>query len=698
MAASSDDVVASGAVNISGAESFRDVWVRQIYPLIKPDYEELLMATPLRMKAKHDKTLERISEKKDKKEKKEEKDKKEKTESREEGECMLRKIESVVMEVREKSERRNAYMNLAWTGPHDNTRLQVNIPYDKVANMAVDMFCDTSKAASAEGAEASSTPASVHGDETEKLGEAKATLLQVMQRRGALPWRIPDKVERGFEIPICITDTYAVPELGKFKRLGMDVVVNAVWLALFWAKEERNDAAVSALRRLILDWPMDFVLIAGSTPEELDENMFKWAVNMSAKVERLRDFVGLENNNMMRIVAAAADIVRAKLVSGKKANAVFVHKWLVENVRWGVFHCPDIPTVERHMSNWGAIEKNGRALELIEAAVQRWGRNNLLDWPTKLQTIVSKTDANSLRYVVEVLYTQMWRKNVPDPYGVAELRRVIPEILWVRSYVRAFVRQYSEVFKSPTDPADKQGLLTMSLVKRSIDSPLTFFMKTESPERDPTWLQSLPNEALRCFMKHALDISLGLYQPEIKGSLQMIAGDKYSVEKFHKSTRVHQRFTTLFLVAYDSLVATPSAASAGGAESQGGEEEARQQGDGSVGSQKQDCQAEKNKVDSKETDLAAFRTQCEKHCTRELEARLVSLVAEGSHIEIKASVTSSRLYQNLTDSVPCMAFYDVKNAKLCSIFEGEGPIVFIVLRTSRSTVRFPRRGVSNAPF
>ncbi len=39
-------------------------------------------------------------------------------------------------------------------------------------------------------------------------------------------------VERGFEIPICITDTAVVPELGDFKRLGMDCVVNAVWLAL----------------------------------------------------------------------------------------------------------------------------------------------------------------------------------------------------------------------------------------------------------------------------------------------------------------------------------------------------------------------------------------------------------------------------------------------------------------------------------
>ena len=44
----------------------------------------------------------------------------------------------------------------------------------------------------------------------------------------------------------------------------------------------------------------------------------------------------------------------------------------------------------------------------------------------------------------------------------------------------------------------------------------------------------------------------------------------------------------------------------------------------------------------------------------------------GDHVEIKNSVTSTRLYQNLTAEVPLMAFYDVKNAKLCTIFEGEG--------------------------
>ena len=341
------------------------------FPVIKTDYEELVLMEPLRVKAMQEK---RFAKKRQK-------------EQTEDAAVIKSKKHSVMEVVREKSECRNAYMNLACTVPGDNSRLQVNISYDKVANMAVDMFCDTSKAASAEGAEASSTAASSEGVVNEKRGQPKPSLLQVIARQGARPWKIPAVVERGFEIPISITGT---SELGKFKRLGMDVVVYAVWLALFWAIEEGNNEAVSALKHLILDWPVDFVFIEGSTPEELDENMFKWSVNMCAKVERLRDFVGLETNTMMRIVAAAADIMRSKLVSTTNANAKVVHKWLVENVRWGTFNCPDVRAVGMHLSSWGATEMNGRALGVIEAAVQRWGRSNFLDWPTKLAAIVSK--------------------------------------------------------------------------------------------------------------------------------------------------------------------------------------------------------------------------------------------------------------------------------------------------------------------
>ena len=158
------------------------------------------------------------------------------------------------------------------------------------------------------------------------------------------------------------------------------------------------------------------MLIQGDTPDEVTENMFKWSVNMSAKVERLRDFVGLEASSMMRIVSAAADIMKSKYVVGqKKANVELVHSWLMTNIRWGAFHCPDIPTVTRHMDNWQAIQKDARALSVIEGAVQQYGRHNLLDYPTKLAIIVSKTDASSLRYVVEALAAHMWRRNEANP-------------------------------------------------------------------------------------------------------------------------------------------------------------------------------------------------------------------------------------------------------------------------------------------
>ena len=43
-------------------------------------------------------------------------------------------------EVQAKGERRNAYMNLAWTGPVDNSLLQEKISLGKVENMAADLF------------------------------------------------------------------------------------------------------------------------------------------------------------------------------------------------------------------------------------------------------------------------------------------------------------------------------------------------------------------------------------------------------------------------------------------------------------------------------------------------------------------------------------------------------------------------------
>ena len=399
---------------LRSTESFRTVWSESVYPVIQAEYDALVREVPSRLQAKHDSKVAKLEnkEKKEKKEKKEHegrsvKGKHERLAFDTPDQSILRKMETILDDLSERKERRNVYMNLAWTGPVENSRLQENIPYQKVANMAIDLFLDTSKLAV-------SAPAGGASSQDSEAGDApNLSVLEVAERQEKRPWNIPEKVERGFEIPICITDLNTIPTPGEFKRLGMDVVVNAVWLALSWAVKEANATVVSQLKALILDWPMDFVLIQGSTPEEVEEKKFKFAVNMSAAVERLQDFVGLENQNLMRIVAAAAEFSSSKLITGKKAKADLVHKWLVTNVRWGAFNCPDIATVERHLANWVALQRNPKVMELVEAANQRWGRNNLLDWPTKLQIIVGKTDANSLTYVVEALYIRVVDRGQP---------------------------------------------------------------------------------------------------------------------------------------------------------------------------------------------------------------------------------------------------------------------------------------------
>ena len=235
-----------------------------------------------------------------------------------------------------KGERRNAYLNLAWTGPADNTSLQDRIPLAKVQNMALDMFLGCAAAVTAETA----VDSEAAGDDAEHTGQPQRRAAEILETRGRRPWKIPHAVERGFEIPMLVTNSFSCPEIGKFKRLGMDVVVNAVWLAYYWAKKEGCQQAMNKLENMILDWPFDFVLIKGNTPEEVEEGKFKFACHMSARVERLRDFVGLENANLMRIVAQAATVVEGKSTGGKKATAEKVHQWLTENVNWGLFPLP----------------------------------------------------------------------------------------------------------------------------------------------------------------------------------------------------------------------------------------------------------------------------------------------------------------------------------------------------------------------
>ena len=142
------------------------------------------------------------------------------------------------------------------------------------------------------------------------------------------------------------------------------------------------------------------------------------------------------------------------------------------------FHCPDVITVKRHMNNWAALQRSPRAQELIEAALNRWGRENLLDWPTKLGIIVQKTDERSLVYCVEALYTRMWRSGNKDPYVTSGLAEVIAEILWAKSYMASFLRLYPDVFNARCNSSDASTTVeecaTQSIIRMAkcyLDSP-----------------------------------------------------------------------------------------------------------------------------------------------------------------------------------------------------------------------------------
>ena len=114
-------------------------------------------------------------------------------------------------------------------------------------------------------------------------------------------------------------------------------------------------------------------------------------------------------------------------------------------------------------------------------------RNNLLDWPTKISLVVTKTEPTSLAYAVEFLFAQMWRKGGPGPYGSKELGEVLQDILWVKTYSASFLWQYPDLLKigysdivCNSGPSSQDaGPQRNKLARHLLDSPMKFFLKTD---------------------------------------------------------------------------------------------------------------------------------------------------------------------------------------------------------------------------
>ena len=558
---------------------FRDEWAISIFPTIKKVFEEVLVERPA---------------------------KQEEATGTHYGAC-------VYAHIKNKGEIRNVTCNLAWTNPTANTVLQKDITCETVERMALDLFVDVT---ATDGVAASAADGAAGAADEGEGAESRAKAL-LAQRSKA--WSIPDRVPRGYEIPIAVRGGSNELKKGEFERLGLDVVVNATWFAMKWAVEEKNEDAQEKLLKLILDWPFDFFLFEG-TAEDMDEKIFKKVVNLPASIERLRDFCGLEATNMMRIAAEVREILQKSKGRSTRGDPVVptakeIHTWMSKegNINWGLHRVPNERTVERLLRNWDAM-KGAKQMVLLDKAKQMFGRDHLWDIPTKISAIVGRAGGPDLPFVCEALLVEMMRLNKKDPWTVDGLTGShgrpgeVDCILWRKGYIAQMLSDYPALLRGEGQKQQDQAAMARSL----LGSPWQMHDKLQGPAKDPTWITTLPTEASRLFFKHMLDLQIGTYTPEIRGALLQMPTHKFSAEKFHETDRVKRRFFTDFQIAYDSITKKMPGAGdeAAGASAEGAS--------GAAGAHEKKKEAAANKI----TRVQVFKSDAEKYVSSELEAAL----------------------------------------------------------------------------
>ena len=247
-------------------DRFMDCWP-EIWKVISPDYHEMLAKTPTRIEQREKEIKEKQDEKKKNKNKEKNKDDKDKEQEHSDENPVQRKIKAVVDEFDKegRTEARGKYMNLAYTKPAENTTLQEDLTFGSVENELLDMFMDVAAVGRVDVAASAGD-----GDDLDVSG-IPIVSSEAVRAPHRYPWKIPAGVEKGLEIPIAVTSKATMPQPGEFKRLALDIVVNAVWLGVYFARLEGNDEALSSIKALILDWPMDFIFFEGHTPEIIEE-------------------------------------------------------------------------------------------------------------------------------------------------------------------------------------------------------------------------------------------------------------------------------------------------------------------------------------------------------------------------------------------------------------------------------------------
>ena len=214
------------------AETFAEAWPKKIWPIIQTQFNALLKERPAKQQ---------------------------------DLATGIHFGTKVLTAASEKGECRNVCSSLAWTPPTENTPAQKDLSLEVVSRWVLDTFVDCT---AVDVAEENNTEENNDVDAGAVSASSAATPSrdELLLKKGKTPWAIPGIVPRGYNIPIAFhsadVEPEKEPEKGKLKRLGVDVAVNGTWLALSWALQEGNEDAVRKLKKLILDWPFDYIFSA----------------------------------------------------------------------------------------------------------------------------------------------------------------------------------------------------------------------------------------------------------------------------------------------------------------------------------------------------------------------------------------------------------------------------------------------------
>lgn len=648
---------------------FFEFWSNEMWPVLSARYTELLAERP----AKQDEASGRLYSK-------------------------------LMEEIKKKNILRQVTCNLAWTDPAENTVMQEDISLAMVENFVVDTFMG-SRMHEAVDLDNSGQAVIVADDDhavPERSDVAGVSTLRDSILAQKRLWRIPTIVPKFLNIPIALTSKEIAPTKGKFRRYGMDCAVNGVWLALYWAMKDGDNEAKDAIERLILDWPFDFQVFEPS-PDAVDGNagieeaIFKAMTNLPLETERLRDFFGFTAKNLMLICGQVKKILTQKGPGKQSASAKDVWTWLVKsgNVNWGMFRTPSEKVVRCHLSNFELLERNPACKVIMDEALVQFGRDNLFDIPSTVNTLLHKCETvNDMVYAFKWLYGYMLRKKVKAPFSeqqeIAVQGGVLAQCHWARRYKTYLLKTYPAVVQEPqsteaagspaavsvapgflaTGSVAKQPINLRSRAKSCMLDPLFLYQTLEGPNRSQTFLTALPSEALRKMLAHVSDIDRGVYATEIKGALTSQAGaSRYDPEKFLAGDRPKNRFMSDFAIAYKALTLKQHGNGETPAEEYVGEVSptvASAQGEPSNDPGAAADSASKHNMDKLKKDV-------EESIGATLDTRLVCLTKDGQHDELVKSVASTDLYQQLSsENARFVGVYEVENARLCTTYEKEG--------------------------